>query len=119
MLPDSQSACTLRARGEYSAGIAIFLLKRQLQMDFLICQSFLLCVPKHDFDASVCVTKFDSFCLSDLPLFNLKFSTHQRSPCFDDCLIVYLAGMSRPGLVIVFVAVLNTLAVDELTELPG
>ena len=36
-----------------------------------------------DFDASVCITKFDSFCLSDHPLFNLKFSTHQRSSCFD------------------------------------
>ena len=35
-----------------------------------------------DFDASVCITKFDSFCLSDLPLFNLKFSTNERSSCF-------------------------------------
>ena len=38
--------------------------------------------PRPDFDASVCITKFGSFCLSDLALFNLKFSTHQRSFCF-------------------------------------
>ena len=36
-----------------------------------------------DFDASVCINKFGSFCLSDLQLFNLKFSTQQRSSCFD------------------------------------
>ena len=39
--------------------------------------------PQPDFDASVCFTEFGSFCLSDLPLFNLKFSNHQRSSCFD------------------------------------
>ena len=36
----------------------------------------LLKAPQSDFDASACITKFGSFCLSDLPLFNLKFSTH-------------------------------------------
>ena len=40
-------------------------------------------VSQPDFDASVCVTKFGSFCFSDMPLFNLKFSTHQSSYCFD------------------------------------
>ena len=66
--------------------------------------------PQPDFDASVCITKFGSFCLSDLPLFNLKFLTHQRSSCFD---------MNRLGLVIVFVVVVSTLAVDEQAELLG
>ena len=35
-----------------------------------------------DFDASVCIYKFGSFCLSDFPVFNLIFSTHQRSSSF-------------------------------------
>ena len=39
--------------------------------------------PQPDFDESVCITQFGSFCLSDLPLFNLKFSFRQRSSCFD------------------------------------
>ena len=36
-----------------------------------------------DLDASVCIAKFGFFCLSDLQFFNPKFSTHQRSSCFD------------------------------------
>ena len=36
-----------------------------------------------------------------------------------DCLILSLSGMNKPGLVIVFVAVVNTLAADNLTELLG
>ena len=38
---------------------------------------------QHDFFAFVCINKFGSFCLSDLQLFNPKFSTHQRSFCLD------------------------------------
>ena len=40
-------------------------------------------VSQPDFHATVCITKFGSFCLSDLSLLNLKFFTHQRSSCFD------------------------------------
>ena len=29
--------------------------------------------PQLDFDASVCFIKFGSFCISDLPLLNVKF----------------------------------------------
>ena len=50
---------------------------------FLPVETPLQKAPQPYFDASVCFTKFGSFCLSDLPLFNLKFSNHQRSSCFD------------------------------------
>ena len=40
-------------------------------------------VPQPDFDTSACIIKYGSFNRSDLPLFNLKFSTHQRSSYSD------------------------------------
>ena len=88
----------------------------------------LLKVPQSDFDASACITKFGSFCLSDLPLFNLKFSTHQRSCCFDKLFNTISASYEQAWFsdcisiekkVIVFVVVVNSLAVDELAELLG
>ena len=42
-----------------------------------------------DFDASFCIYKFGSFCLSDFPLFNLIFSTHQRSSGFFNSISVW------------------------------
>ena len=69
-----------------------------------------------DFDASVCFIEFGSFCLSDLPLLNVKFSTHQKSSCFDR---LSLPGMNRLGLVIVVVVVVNNLAVDRQAEQLG
>ena len=74
--------------------------------------------PQPDFDASLCISKFDSFSLSDLSLFNLKFSTQQRSSCFDR-LILYLPCINKPDLVVIFVVPVNILAVDELAELRG
>ena len=76
---------------------------------------------QHDFFAFVCINKFGSFCLSDLQLFNLKFSTHQRSFCLDKLFntICLIPGMNKPGLVIIFIVVVNTLAIYELAELLG
>ena len=50
---------------------------------FPLADTLLQKAPQPDFGASDCITKFCSFYVSDLPLFNLKFSTHQRSSCFD------------------------------------
>ena len=75
--------------------------------------------PQPDFDASVCTTKFGTFCLNDLPPFNLTLSTPKEPHALIDCFILSLPGMNNPGLVIVFLVVVNTLAVDELAELLG
>ena len=73
--------------------------------------------PQPDFDASVCIIKFDSFCLSDLHCLILNFPRTKEVPVFTDCLILSLPGMNRPGLVILFVVVVNTLAIEKLAEL--
>ena len=49
----------------------------------------------------------------------LNFTHTKEILVLIDCLIVSLPGMNRPGLVIVFAVVINTLAVDELAELLG
>ena len=49
----------------------------------------------------------------------LNFPPTKEVPVLTDCLILSLPGMNRPGLVIVFVVVVNSLAVDELAELLG
>ena len=49
----------------------------------------------------------------------LNFPPTKEVPVLTDCLILSLPGINRPGLVIVFVVVVNILAVDELAELLG
>ena len=49
----------------------------------------------------------------------LNFPPTKEVPVLTDCLILSLPSVNRPGLVIVFVVVVNTLAVDELAELLG
>ena len=57
-----------------------------------------------------------------LMIFNcliLNFPHTQEVLVLTECLILSLPGINRPGLVIVFVVIVNTLAVDELAELFG
>ena len=49
----------------------------------------------------------------------LNFQLNKEVLDLTDCLILSTSGMNQPGLVIVFVAVVNTLAADDLTELRG
>ena len=49
----------------------------------------------------------------------LNFAPTKQVPVLTYCLILFLPGMNRPGLAIVFVVVANTLAIDELAELLG
>ena len=49
----------------------------------------------------------------------LNFAPTKEVPVLTYCLILFLPGMNRPGLAIVFVVVANTLAIDELAELLG
>ena len=74
-------------------------------------------LPKLIFIHLFCITKFGFFCSSDLPLFSLKPT--KEVPVLIDCLILPLSGMTRPGLVIVVVVVVNVLAVEGLAELFG
>ena len=49
----------------------------------------------------------------------LNFPPTKEVPVLKDGLVLSLPGMNRPGLVIVFVVVINSLAVDKLAELLG
>ena len=66
-------------------------------------------VSQPDFYASVCITKFGSFCLSYFPCLTLNFPPTKEVPVLTDCLILSLVVMKKPGLVIVSVVVVNTL----------
>ena len=48
-----------------------------------------------------------------------NFPQTKEVPVLTDCLIPSLPGMNRLGLKIAFVVVVNTLAVDEQSELLG
>ena len=57
-----------------------------------------------------------------LVIFNcliLNFPPNKEVPVLTDCLILSLSGMKKPGLVIIFIVVVNTVAIDELAELLG
>ena len=66
-----------------------------------------------DSDASVCISKFDSHCLT------LNFLPTKEVLALTACLILHLPGMNKLGLVIAFAVCVNTLVVDELVEMPG
>ena len=61
---------------------------------------------------------FHSFIFHSILIFHC-FSPIKEVPVLTNCFIISLPGMNRPGLVIVFVVILNTLGVDELAELLG
>ena len=63
---------------------------------FLLVDTPLKNAPQPDFDESVCITQFGSFCL---------LTSAKEVPVLTDCLILSLPGISKPGLVIVFVVV--------------
>ena len=60
---------------------------------------------------------FHSLIFHSIVIFHC-FSPTKEVPVLTNCFIS-LPGMNRPGLVIVFVVVLNTLGADELAELLG
>ena len=61
---------------------------------------------------------FHSLIFHSIVIFHC-FSPTKEVPVLSNCFIISLPGMNRPGLVIVFVVVLNTLGAHELAELLG
>ena len=61
---------------------------------------------------------FHSLIFHSIVIFHC-FSPTKEVPVLTNYFIISLPGMNRPGLVIVFVVVLNTLGADELAELLG
>ena len=72
-----------------------------------------------NFDASVSVTKYGSFCLSDFPLLTLNVPPTKEVAVLTDGLMQSVPSMKRSGLIILFVVVVIILAVDDLAELFG
>ena len=79
-----------------------------LSTNFSKVDIFLQKASQNDVDASICITKFGPFYLSDIPLFSLKFYTHQRCSCFGR---LFNSDF--------FAIVVNTFAVDEQAKLFG
>ena len=79
-----------------------------LSTNFSKVDIFLQKASQNDVDASICITKFGPFYLSDIPLFSLKFYTHQRCSCFGR---LFNSDF--------FAIIVNTFAVDEQAKLFG
>ena len=70
-----------------------------------------------NFDASVCITKLVPFASVIFHCLILSFLPTKEVPVFTDCLNTISAWYEQAYLVVVFVVVVNTLAVDEQAEL--